>query len=91
MATVLTAEELPHLSATPVNEPPQTEGKREPHPLSREAQEDSFDWFAISFMALFHAGAILAFFFFTWSAPQLPPRFGSSPSALGLAWAITAC
>jgi fatty-acid desaturase len=39
-----------------------------PHPLSREVQERSLDWFAISFMAIFHAGAVLAIFFFTWSA-----------------------
>jgi len=39
-----------------------------PHPLSREAQEGSPNWFTIFFMSLFHGGAILAFFFFTWSA-----------------------
>src|SRR5277367_6654802 len=40
----------------------------EPHPLSREAQDRSLNWFTIFFMGLFHAGAILAFFFFTWRA-----------------------
>ena len=38
------------------------------YPLSREVQEKSLDWFAISFMALFHVGAVLALFFFTWQA-----------------------
>ncbi len=38
------------------------------HPLSREAQDRSLNWFTIFFMGLFHAGAILALFFFTWKA-----------------------
>ena len=38
------------------------------HPLSRQAQEGTPNAFTIFFMALFHAGAILALFFFTWSA-----------------------
>jgi fatty-acid desaturase len=52
-----------------------------PHPLSREVQERSLDWFAISFMALFHAGAVLAIFFFRWSAVAVAAAL----------WFITIC
>ncbi len=38
------------------------------HPLSRTAQEGSVNWFTLFFVALFHAGAVAALFFFTWGA-----------------------
>ncbi|AXC14969.1 Fatty acid desaturase [Acidisarcina polymorpha] len=38
------------------------------HPLSRAAQDRSVNWFTLFFVALFHAGAIAALFFFSWSA-----------------------
>jgi len=47
---------------------PLEQNGEKPHPLSRQAQEGSLNWFTIFFMGLFHAGAVLAFFFFTWSA-----------------------
>jgi len=38
------------------------------HPLSREAQDGSINWFTLFFVALFHAGAVASLFFFTWGA-----------------------
>ncbi|HZD50679.1 MAG TPA: fatty acid desaturase [Silvibacterium sp.] len=53
----------------PVIESPRiTRRGEQAHPLSREAQEGSPNWFTIFFMSLFHVGAIAALFFFTWKA-----------------------
>jgi stearoyl-CoA desaturase (delta-9 desaturase) len=38
------------------------------HPLSREAQDGSINWFTLLFVLLFHIGAVAALFFFSWSA-----------------------
>jgi fatty-acid desaturase len=49
----------------------QSDGERvgpQVHPLSREGQGRSLNWVILFFMVLFHAGAIVALFFFTWSA-----------------------
>src|SRR5579863_9554238 len=35
--------------------------------LSRDAQRLSLNWLILSFMVLFHVGAIAALFFFSWS------------------------
>ena len=64
-STVSIHEEFSDL---PVKESEIEQAQRPVHPLSREAQGHSWNWFTIFFMGLFHAGAILAFFFFTWKA-----------------------
>ncbi len=38
------------------------------HPLSREAQDGTVNWFTLFFVLLFHVGAVAALFFFTWGA-----------------------
>ncbi|HEY7617210.1 MAG TPA: acyl-CoA desaturase, partial [Terriglobales bacterium] len=38
------------------------------HLGSRQSNDNEFNWVTGSFMALFHAGAIAAFFFFSWKA-----------------------
>jgi len=38
------------------------------HPLSRTAQDGTMNWPTLVIIALFHLGAVAAFFFFTWSA-----------------------
>ena len=60
--------------------PLQQDGER-PHPLSRQAQEGSPNGFTIFFMSLFHACAIMAFFFFTWSALAVAAAL----------WVVTLC
>ena len=73
MSSTLIAEPQPDAAAA-IDERPVKAGIKtgqrgeDSHPLSREAQDGSLNWFTIPFMALFHAGAILAFFFFTWKA-----------------------
>lgn len=77
MHSSLTSESQPSLSTTPVSgilsdlhggQAPAKHDVPQAHPLSREAQGGSWNRFTIFFMGLFHAGSVLAFFFFTWNA-----------------------
>ena len=96
MSSTLIAEPQPDAAAA-IDERPVKAGIKtgqrgeEAHPLSREAQETSLNWFTISFMGLFHAEAILAFFSLPGRRLRLRPCCGSSASAWGSALGITGC